>query len=114
MLTRPSGGGDGGGGDGGGSGGGGSGGGGSGGGGAGSPCGVPVLTELPSAAAFFADYVLPSRPCVLRLSELSAQRWAPLRDRLTLASCGGGAATGVCRSRAWPRDAKGGRLYLGP
>ena len=43
-------------------------------------CHVPLVTALPSAASFFEQYVLPSRPCVLRLSELSAQRWPPLHE----------------------------------
>lgn len=44
------------------------------------PPAVAILTELPSAEAFSADFVLPSRPCVLRLPELAAERWPPLRN----------------------------------
>ena len=41
---------------------------------------VDVLTETPSAYDFFERYVRPSRPCVLRLAELDADHWPPLRQ----------------------------------
>ena len=44
-----------------------------------SPC-IDVLREMPTAFDFFERYVRPSRPCVMRLTELDAEHWPPLRD----------------------------------
>ena len=42
-------------------------------------CAVPVWTSAPSAAAFWSEHVLPSRPALLR-GQLSGADWPPMRN----------------------------------